>query len=463
MLLSTQSRNVRLTIKIKRIIWKFLISANISPVLIKSYTDPVRRKYFRTCIDIKKAIKRQQVILETPPLTLGVVLEGRGCNLRCIYCSHRGFEGQSEEERKQLCGGKTYGTPESLLDNIEYIAPQMGGLRFGGGEPLLYPEFYKVVNLAKNYPNMILSISTNGNLITRQLIDDVILSPGFRWLAISMDAATKETYIRIRRGGDFDKVCGIVKDIISRRKNRLFPSLQFNFVIMRSNYHEMIKLVELAKELGVSGLNYMMLIRPPGKSFKRSILKDEDLLLEIDKCAEIIEALEKIKLECRRYNILLRPDRVSPVIYNKYPELRQIDATVERFRGSRETAVGSGANAENSNLDEREDALRPEVGTFMLDERAASQANDINWKNVFCHQPFANLSAGHYRMGFCCYAKKDFLRIPFDRDDLTIMDLWNHPQIVTARELMYEGRAELVCRETCPFLPQGGLKKEVLD
>ncbi len=60
-----------------------------------------------------------------------------GCPLRCKYC----INPQSFREKTKI----TEYTPESLYEKVKiddlYFLATNGGVTFGGGEPLLYPEF----------------------------------------------------------------------------------------------------------------------------------------------------------------------------------------------------------------------------------------------------------------------------------------------------------------------------------
>src|SRR6185436_14141221 len=79
--------------------------------------------------------------------------------------------------------------------------------------------------------------------------------------SISIDAATRATYERIRVGGDFDRLIANI-GLLQRCKARLgsrFPVITFNFVLMRSNVGELPDLVDLAQRLGVEGIAAMHL------------------------------------------------------------------------------------------------------------------------------------------------------------------------------------------------------------
>ncbi|MDX1701340.1 MAG: radical SAM protein, partial [Melioribacteraceae bacterium] len=358
-----------------------------------------------------EAMEGRETTLSTSPLALAIRLEGRGCNLKCIYCSHIAIDGDDTAGRGKYAPGKilryqigrTFGTSETLISSVHKVAPYLSAIQFGGGEPLMYPEFLQVARIVKNYPYVNLSLCTNGNLINQEIIDEIIFSPNFRRLTISMDAATRETYSKIRKGGSFDKVLTVVREITQRSRNLRWPKIQFNFVIMRSNYKEVLPFVDLAVELGIWALNFMMLIpsvntRRP-EFYKR--LQKEDLSRDKELAKEVLEIMQQVKSKTHKHGILLRPDRVTTVIYARYPELRMISSNYSR--SSMNAGETNNCDIAISKAEDFEDSIQNLGGGGISESKQATKG--IDWKNVFCHQPFVNFAVGHYRASFCCFAK----------------------------------------------------------
>ena len=71
------------------------------------------------------------------------------------------------------------------------------------GEPLLHPDIDKMIRYAKEIGVHEVALNTNGQLLTREMIDKLSLAQ-LDWLIISIDGATKSTYETIRKGGDFE-------------------------------------------------------------------------------------------------------------------------------------------------------------------------------------------------------------------------------------------------------------------
>jgi MoaA/NifB/PqqE/SkfB family radical SAM enzyme len=68
---------------------------------------------------------------------------------------------------------------------------------------------------------------------------------------VSLDAATRETYERIRIGSSFDRVINNVRTMIKQReeRNSVFPRLYFHFIVNKLNYQEIPQYIELVDSL----------------------------------------------------------------------------------------------------------------------------------------------------------------------------------------------------------------------
>lgn len=97
------------------------------------------------------------------------------------------------------------------------------------------------------WPNLKLSIMTHGGLFNRKYWDMMA-----KWhnkihsMDISVDAATKETYELVRKGGDWD----ILHDNLRMLHSELKPSTPvfMHLIVQKNNYKEMIPFIEMCKE-----------------------------------------------------------------------------------------------------------------------------------------------------------------------------------------------------------------------
>ena len=82
-------------------------------------------------------------------------------------------------------------------------------------------------------------LHTNGNLLTAEIIDELIRS-GLTWLSLSIDAATEETY-RVVRGRGFDNVLANAHKVLEarRRAGSPFPFVRVSFVAIPETVYQM--------------------------------------------------------------------------------------------------------------------------------------------------------------------------------------------------------------------------------
>jgi MoaA/NifB/PqqE/SkfB family radical SAM enzyme len=119
----------------------------------------------------------------------------------------------------------------------------------GWGEPLLSPHLVDFLRAAggKDHTR---GFATNGHLLKGDLARR-ILEEGAYSINISIDASTPETYHRIRGSDQFGELMETVRDFIALRNSLGSRTLiQWVFVLMKSNVHELAGAVGLAASLG---------------------------------------------------------------------------------------------------------------------------------------------------------------------------------------------------------------------
>ena len=171
------------------------------------------------------------------------------CNLRCPLCF------STTKEKSNLPPFFPFADLVSLLSKLPTEVETVN-LYGKVGEPLLYSEIVAAVKEArKRFPNARLRISTNGMLLSDYLAEGLAASP-LDTLFVALDGATKESYKKYRRRGNFKKVCKNIKAFSRLKKggNRKLPRLMVQFIPMAHNLTETAQLVTLAHELGANGV-----------------------------------------------------------------------------------------------------------------------------------------------------------------------------------------------------------------
>jgi MoaA/NifB/PqqE/SkfB family radical SAM enzyme len=158
------------------------------------------------------------------------------CNLNCIHCLWESGpnaawpEELGEKEAMEVC--------RQIIDlQIPYVA-------FSGGEPLLYPAFWRVCEVLSK-KNIVVKIESNGHLINDEAAIR-LASFGLRSVQISVDGASQEAYSKMRSGAKLEKSLNAIKRLIKQGVDT-----EIVYVPAKFNNHETEALIDMAVELGV--------------------------------------------------------------------------------------------------------------------------------------------------------------------------------------------------------------------
>lgn len=164
------------------------------------------------------------------PLQLNIALTSY-CNLRCKMCYWSFAENKTREYM-----------PLEMVDRIVKEAKELRVASLWVGsytESLLHPQIIEVLEKFADVGALDYWLATNGTLLNEEIAEKITELP-ITWLTVSLDAATAETYRRIR-GGDLDIVeKNIYKFLeIRDRKHARLPFLRVSFVDMADNHDEL--------------------------------------------------------------------------------------------------------------------------------------------------------------------------------------------------------------------------------
>lgn len=172
------------------------------------------------------------------PLELNLEISDQ-CNLKCRMCPTRVLH------QEHL----TQSDPNRVVKAMEML--KVKTLRFSGlGEPMMADTFWPLVDTANNMGCKIAMV-TNGTLLDDESIQKICDT--FSMITISLDSATSETYQSIRCVDAFDHLYDAIRKIYTqRRKNNLpSPLIAINWVVMKSNYLELLILVRNLRRDGI--------------------------------------------------------------------------------------------------------------------------------------------------------------------------------------------------------------------
>lgn len=180
-----------------------------------------------------------KVVLKSVPPAIIVSLTSN-CNLKCVMCGSYNFD---------------WTISEKLEKEIIDLFPVIQEITYAGGEPFLYKNFEKMLDLGyKN--NVCQRIITNG-LFFNEDIADKLLKYNVQF-HISVDAPNKKIYESIRKGANFDV---LVKNLLMF-KNKAYnknSDLFLNCVVMEENYKYLEEMISFAKEFGFKKVFFLAL------------------------------------------------------------------------------------------------------------------------------------------------------------------------------------------------------------
>ena len=113
--------------------------------------------------------------------------------------------------------------------------------------------------LSKNYRRILyegvvkrnsIYIMTNGTLFTQREWEQLKSRYEHIGFSVSVDAATKETYAKVRCGGNFDRLMENMEFLSGLRRENKVEEVTVNMVVQKANYREIPDFIRWAKRLG---------------------------------------------------------------------------------------------------------------------------------------------------------------------------------------------------------------------
>jgi MoaA/NifB/PqqE/SkfB family radical SAM enzyme len=185
-----------------------------------------------------------------PPVHVQLVLSDL-CNQDCGFCAYRMSSGLSNElfpEGKRKNPRRMIATPkaEEIIDDCAAIGVQ--AIQFtGGGEPTVHPDHLALFARAQAH-----------GIATALVTNSINLDPvhpavrAMKWVRVSVDAGTPETYARTRRVSA--RYWHTVWEHVSDLAESCDGTVSVGFVITPENFRELIPACEMALGAGVANV-----------------------------------------------------------------------------------------------------------------------------------------------------------------------------------------------------------------
>lgn len=172
------------------------------------------------------------------------------CNLNCLYCEgSRGFRngkpGAMEDFRKKPL--KDGCIDEETLIKIIKLFHKAGfiGVTLTGGEPMLNPNWDKLVEKIAEIGMSRVEMTTNGTLLSKYFKKNKKLPKGLTLIKISLDTIDPHRFKKITNNGDINKVIEGIKNISPHTKIRT------NKVLLKSDMDSLLEYFDFCKNIGI--------------------------------------------------------------------------------------------------------------------------------------------------------------------------------------------------------------------
>ncbi|MFH1526679.1 MAG: radical SAM protein [Bacteroidota bacterium] len=245
-----------------------------------------REKYMKSQY-LKNA---KDVILKSEECTLPLYIQletTTHCNLRCKMCVRN----------------ETIKNPKHLsFEKFKYIFDQTGASKVtlsGLGEPLLNPELPEILSYLTKQ-NVTSMIPSNGTMLSNEKIAESLIDSGLNILKISIDAASKDTYLKIRGQDKFDTIIDGLKKLkqIKIDKNTIFPEIRLDVVILKENVFEIPEVINLAKDLNINTVFFRALQTQGLEDDRKKVLgKNIDFDILLLKLNQAVSVANKLKIK----------------------------------------------------------------------------------------------------------------------------------------------------------------------
>ena len=181
------------------------------------------------------------------------------CQLKCPLC-HTGLGTVNRHK-----GVMHFDLFKKVADEIKDYCIWLS--LYSWGEPFLNKEIDRYVAYA-NEANLATSISTNFNKPLTPEMAEALIRSGLDVLIVSLDGTTQEVYEKYRVGGHLYRVLDNIKLFVQKKRELGYktPYVEWQFIVMRQNEHQIPEARRMSEELGVDGIVFKNVDFPHGEN-----------------------------------------------------------------------------------------------------------------------------------------------------------------------------------------------------
>lgn len=197
------------------------------------------RQKFKILLNILKFFRnRGKIIVKNKPVVAQIEPTSM-CNLRCEMCIR--------DKIGVPIGTMNFEDFKKILEKLDCLFK----IHLSGqGEPLLNKDFFKMIEYA-NQRGILVNTNTNATLLDEEAVQH-ICNVDIGEIGISLESSREKIYEKIRKGAKWKIVIENIKNLtkmLEEKKKKTIVS--FAVTILKENFDEIPKFIELAKEVGI--------------------------------------------------------------------------------------------------------------------------------------------------------------------------------------------------------------------
>lgn len=195
------------------------------------------------------------------------LIMGLQCNVRCTMCYQTDFS------------PKFNMPPVLYKERLGEAYAHVTSVKLQGGEPTIMKNCKEAAVILQRHPQVKLTVITNGVFIDDFWHETLVEQGGN--VSVSINAATEPAYDKIVIHGEYKRVIKNLERLLAARKGKT-PSVGVTAVILKENFHELHRIIELCGKLGI---DYVEFLADPILSFA-GLPSRAEVSAELERCFE---------------------------------------------------------------------------------------------------------------------------------------------------------------------------------
>ena len=198
------------------------------------------------------------------------------CNYRCSFCIYRWHGNISNQLFAEvLPDGTVNDNPRRMIpyDKVieildDCVEMGVGAIQVtGGGEPFVHPQHCDIFEAILDR-GLELAVVTNGSNLSERACD-ILTRPGCKWVRVSLDAGTADTYSEIKRvpRDSFNRTLEGIRRLVNAKSDNHEPIIGVGFVVAKENWQEVELAAAIVREIGVDNLRISAAFQPDDEKY----------------------------------------------------------------------------------------------------------------------------------------------------------------------------------------------------